>query len=64
MYFEAKFENDNDLRILADGLCYNSQKIQITQNEILLDGREIGADIKGTVLTNYDVGIKAESVIF
>jgi hypothetical protein len=64
MYFEAKIENGNSLRILADGLCYNSQKIQITQNEVLLDGREIGADIKGTVLTNYDVGIKAESVIF
>jgi hypothetical protein len=62
--FEARIENGNDLRILADGLYYNSQKIQITRNEVFLDGREIGADIKGTVLTNYDVGIRAESVIF
>jgi len=29
-----------------------------------MEDREIGADIKGTVLTNYDVGIRAESVIF
>lgn len=64
MSFEARIENGNDLRILADGLCYNSQKIQITQNEVLLEDREIGADIKGTILTNYDVGIRAESVIF
>ena len=64
MSFEARIENGNDLRILADGLCYNSQKIQITQNEVLMDGREIGADIKGTVLTNYDVGIKTETIIF
>ncbi len=63
IYFEAKIENGKDLRILADGLFYNSQKIQITQNEVLLDDREIGADIKGTVLTNYDVGIRAESAI-
>lgn len=61
MYFEAKIENGNDLRILADGLFYNSQKIQITQNEVLLDDREIGIDIKGTILTNYEVGIRAES---
>ncbi|MGB7633263.1 MAG: hypothetical protein WBL68_06030 [Nitrososphaeraceae archaeon] len=64
MSFEARIENGNDLRILADGLCYNTQKIQITRNEVFLDDREIGADIKGTVLTNYDVGIRAESLIF
>ncbi|HZD33867.1 MAG TPA: hypothetical protein VE130_01570 [Nitrososphaeraceae archaeon] len=64
MFFEAVFENSNMLRILADGLFYNSQKIQITQNEILLDGREIGTDIKGTVLTNYDIGISTQSVTF
>lgn len=64
MSFEARIENGNNLRILADGICYNSQKIQITQNEVFLDDSEIAADIKGTVLTNYDVGIRAESVIF
>jgi hypothetical protein len=62
--FEARIENGNDLRILVDGLCYNSQKIKITQNEVLLDDREVGADIKGTVLTNYDIGIKAETTNF
>jgi len=64
MSFEARIENGNDLRILADGLCYNSQKIQITLKEVLLDDKEVGADIKGTVLTNYDVGVKAETNIF
>jgi hypothetical protein len=64
MSFEARIENGTDLRILADGLCYNSQKIQITQKEVLLDDIEVGADIKGTVLTNYDVGVKAETTIF
>jgi hypothetical protein len=64
MSFEARIENGNDLRLLADGLCYNSQKIQITLKEVLLNHREVGADIKGTVLTNYDVGVKAETTIF
>jgi hypothetical protein len=64
MSFEARIENGNDLRLLADGLCYNSQKIQITLKEVLLNDREVGADIKGTVLTNYDVGVKAETTIF
>lgn len=64
MSFEARIENGNTLRILADGLFYNSQKIQITQSEILIDGREVGTDIKGTVLSNYDVGISTQTDIF
>ena len=64
MSFEARIENGNHLRLLADGLWYNSRKIQINRSEVLLDGTEIGADIKGTVLTNYDVGIGAETAIF
>lgn len=64
MFFEAIFESSNTLRILADGLSYNSQELQITQNEILLDGQEIGTDIKGTVLTNYDIGVSTQRVTF
>jgi hypothetical protein len=64
MSFEVRIENGNHLRLLADGLWYNSRKIQINRSEVLLDGTEIGADIKGTVLTNYDVGIGAETAIF
>jgi hypothetical protein len=62
--FNAKIENSNELRIIADGLYYNAQKIRITPHEILLNDREIGADLKGTVLTNYDVGIRAETLMF
>lgn len=62
--FDARIENENELRILADGLCYNAQKIRITPSEVLLDDRELGADVKGTVLTNYDVGIRAETLMF
>lgn len=64
MNLEARIENDTELRIVCDGLCYNNQKIKITPHEVFLDDREIGIDIKGSVLTNYDVGIKAESIIF
>lgn len=42
----------------------DNQKIKITPNEVFLDDREIGIDIKGSVLTNYDVGIRAEGIIF
>lgn len=62
--FDARIENENELRILADGLYYNAQKIKITSSEVLLDDREIGDDCKGTVLTNYDVGIRAETLAF
>ncbi|HET6730188.1 MAG TPA: hypothetical protein VFH04_01170, partial [Nitrososphaeraceae archaeon] len=62
--FDARIENKNELRILADGLYYNAQKIKITPSEVLLDDKEIGADLKGTVLTNYDVGIRADSLAF
>jgi hypothetical protein len=62
--FDARIENKNELRILADGLYYNAQEIKISPSEVLLDDKEIGADLKGTVLTNYDVGIRAESLAF
>ena len=64
MNLEARIENDTELRIVCDGLCYNNQKIKITPHEVFLDDREISIDIKGSVLTNYDVGIRAESIIF
>lgn len=60
LIFEASIIN-NELRIMADGLRYNTQKIRITLSEVFLDDIEIGTDIKGTVLTNYDVGLRADS---
>ncbi len=62
--FDARIENNNELRILADGLYYNTQKLKIGPNEVSFDDREIGADLKGTVLTNYDVGIRADTFMF
>lgn len=60
MNLEARIENDTELRIVCDGLCYNNQ----IPHEVFSDDREIGTDIKGSVLTNYDVAIRAESLIF
>jgi hypothetical protein len=59
--FDARIENGNELRILADGLYYNARKIRVRPDEVFLDDVEIGAGLKGTVLTNYDVGIRAET---
>src|SRR5919198_192427 len=60
--FEAKMgidsiTNENQITITADGMYYNRSPIRITENEILIDNKEVALDLKGTVLKNYDAGI-------
>jgi hypothetical protein len=64
--FETKINldsnsNEDQITITADGLHYNRSHIKITENEILVDGREVAIDLKGTVLKNYDAGIVTET---
>jgi hypothetical protein len=64
--FETKIALDSNsnqyqITITADGLHYNRSQIKITENEILIDGREVAIDLKGTVLKNYDAGIVTET---
>jgi hypothetical protein len=64
--FETKIDldsngNEDQITITADGLHYNRSRIKITENEILVDRREVAIDLKGTVLKNYDAGIVTET---
>jgi hypothetical protein len=53
---------DNEIIIKGDGMFYNGRPIKITNDQILFDNQEIALDIKGTVLTNYEIGIIAETL--
>jgi hypothetical protein len=55
--FEMTIEN-KELYINAM-MYYNSYPISITRTEIMLNGSEIGMELKNNVLKNYDVGIAA-----
>ena len=62
--FEAKIEIDSDnkenhITIKTDGMYYNGAHIKITENEILIDNREVAIELKGTVMKNYETGISA-----
>jgi hypothetical protein len=65
--FQAKIgidnssSNENQITITSDGMYYNRSPIKITENEILIDNREVALDIKGTVLKNYEAGIVTET---
>jgi hypothetical protein len=64
--FETKINldstgNEDQITITADGLHYNRSHIKITENEILVDSREVAIDLKGTVLKNYNAGIVTET---
>jgi len=64
--FEAKIEIDSDnkeshITIKTDGMYYNRAPIKITENEILIDNKEVAIELKGTVLKNYETGISAET---
>ena len=64
--FEAKIEIDSDnkenhITIKTDGMYYNGAHIKITENEILIDNREVAIELKGTVMKNYETGISAET---
>ena len=64
--FEAQIITDSNTResqiaITANGMYYNGSPIKITENEVLVDSNEVGLDLKGTVLKNYEAGIIAET---
>jgi hypothetical protein len=64
--FEAKIgidsnTNENQITITADGMYYNRYPIKVTENEILIDYKEVAIDLKGTVLKNYEAGIVTET---
>jgi hypothetical protein len=64
--FQAKIgidsnSNEYQITITADGMYYNRSPIKITENEILIDNREVALDIKDTVLKNYEAGIVTET---
>ena len=65
--FEAKIENDSDnkenhITIKTDGMYYNGAHIKITENEILIDNREVAIELKGTVMKNYETGISEGTI--
>jgi hypothetical protein len=65
--FEAKIEIDSNNKeshiiIKTDGMYYNGALIKITENEILIDNREVAIELKGTVMKNYETGISAETI--
>jgi hypothetical protein len=65
--FEAKIEIDSNNKeshiiIKTDGMYYNRALIKITENEILIDNREVAIELKGTVMKNYETGISAETI--
>ena len=53
--------NEDQITITADGMYYNRSPIKITENEILVDAKEVAVDLKGTVLKNYEAGIVIET---
>jgi hypothetical protein len=64
--FEAKVEIDtgnkeSNVKIKTDGMYYNGTPIKITENEILIDNKEVAIELKGTVLKNYETGISSET---
>jgi hypothetical protein len=64
--FEAKIDIDasnkeSQIKIKTEGMYYNRTPIEITENEILIDHKEVALDLKGTVLKNYEVGVVAET---
>jgi|SRR5919198_2631382 hypothetical protein len=64
--FQAKIgidssTNEPQITITANGMYYNRCPIKITENEILVDNNEVGLDLKGTVLKNYEAGIVTET---
>jgi hypothetical protein len=58
--FEVKIENGEEI-FLTGGMYFNGYPIRITENEVLLGDKEIGLELKGSVLKNYDVGISAQT---
>src|ERR687885_255563 len=49
----------NQIIIKTEGMYYNRTPIKITENQILIDDKEVALDLKGTVLKNYEAGVVA-----
>ena len=64
--FEAKIgvdagNKDSQIIIKTEGMYYNRTPIKITENQILIDDKEVALDLKGTILKNYEAGVVAET---
>ena len=59
LFFESKIENE-ELFITAN-MYYNVIPLSITNDGIWISENEIGAELKGHVLKNYDIGINAQA---
>jgi hypothetical protein len=58
LFFESKVENE-ELFITAN-MYYNAIPLSITNDGIWISENEMGIEIKGHVLKNYDIGINAQ----
>lgn len=59
LFFESKIENE-ELFITAN-MYYNAIPLSITNDGIWISENEMGIELKGHVLKNYDIGINAQA---
>jgi hypothetical protein len=59
LFFESKVENE-ELFITAN-MYYNAIPLSITNDGIWISENEMGIEIKGHILKNYDIGINAQA---
>jgi hypothetical protein len=59
LFFESKIENE-ELFITAN-MYYNAIPLSITNDGIWISENEMGIEIKGHILKNYDIGINAQA---
>ena len=59
LFFESKIENE-ELFITAN-MYYNAIPLRITNDGIWISENEMGVELKGHVLKNYDIGINAQA---
>ena len=59
LFFESKIENE-ELFITAN-MYYNTIPLSITNDGIWISENEMGIELKGHVLKNYDIGINAQA---
>ena len=59
LFFESKIENE-ELFITAN-MYYNAIPLSITNDGIWISENEMGIELKGHVLKNYDIGINAQT---
>jgi hypothetical protein len=59
LFFESKIENE-ELFITAN-MYYNAIPLSITNDGIWISENEMGIEIKGHILKNYDIGLNAQA---